>query len=625
MSGQKYFYFTIGPVQGFVSQARRTRDFWAGSFLLSWMAGVAMVAVKKQGGTIKFPTPAKNYLDWIQGDKKGDAPEHGSIPNRFTATVSDDFNPDAVVKLVQTAWRELAEGVWQRDVAKIAEHGKDTRQIWERQIADFWEISWVISDQNENNFLDRRKNWRAHFPKSEPGSKCMVMDGWQEISGYEHSPKKERDKQKYFWEALHKNGSNSINTDLSDNEKLCAIAFVKRRFVRYFADFKHDADGISLRGWQLSPTRPSVAYLAAVHWIEEILLHDDKEKSRKALRSLREISEGYSEWDTRIHCLESALQRRTDLHRKDIALDGETFFETSWQDSDIKSTFRALKIESPSPFYALLLMDGDSLGVHMGDENNQPKIADALNKFTNNVPEVVKRNNGFLVYAGGDDVLAVLPLEDALNCAKELHSEYDKSFKGTNIPSTLSGAIEFAHFKTPLGAILQDAHRLLDDVAKDGCGRDAIAIRAWKSGGIAFTWAQPWDIALKDGEVEIEKTVEDLRKNHEDGEQSIFSSKFLYKIREQFELLNPQKDGKVLFSEDQITSLIAAEYLSSGAVDEGKTTIQEAKEIIEPLLTQCRPQVRNLETGKPESTGLLKVDGALLVRFLAYKGKDVRR
>ena len=32
-------HISIGPVQKFVGQARRTRDLWAGSFLLSWMAG----------------------------------------------------------------------------------------------------------------------------------------------------------------------------------------------------------------------------------------------------------------------------------------------------------------------------------------------------------------------------------------------------------------------------------------------------------------------------------------------------------------------------------------------------------------------------------------------------------
>jgi CRISPR-associated protein Cmr2 len=65
MNNLKYFHFTLGPVQGFVSQARRTRDFWAGSFLLSWLSGVAMAATEQMGGTITFPIPAEGYLDWI--------------------------------------------------------------------------------------------------------------------------------------------------------------------------------------------------------------------------------------------------------------------------------------------------------------------------------------------------------------------------------------------------------------------------------------------------------------------------------------------------------------------------------------------------------------------------------
>ncbi|MDQ3773077.1 MAG: hypothetical protein M3461_01130 [Pseudomonadota bacterium] len=36
MSG-RILHFTLGPVQGFVAQARRTRDLWGGSFLLSWL------------------------------------------------------------------------------------------------------------------------------------------------------------------------------------------------------------------------------------------------------------------------------------------------------------------------------------------------------------------------------------------------------------------------------------------------------------------------------------------------------------------------------------------------------------------------------------------------------------
>lgn len=60
------FHFTLGPVQGFAAQARRTRDFWAGSFLLSWLAGAAMQTVIAQQGKIESPTADEGYLAWLR-------------------------------------------------------------------------------------------------------------------------------------------------------------------------------------------------------------------------------------------------------------------------------------------------------------------------------------------------------------------------------------------------------------------------------------------------------------------------------------------------------------------------------------------------------------------------------
>lgn len=77
----QYFHFTLGPVQGFVAQARRTRDFWAGSFLLSWLSAVAMQAVIKQQGEIIFPKVSDDYLDWLENKgKSGTEPQQGCVP-----------------------------------------------------------------------------------------------------------------------------------------------------------------------------------------------------------------------------------------------------------------------------------------------------------------------------------------------------------------------------------------------------------------------------------------------------------------------------------------------------------------------------------------------------------------
>ena len=110
-----YFHFTIGPVQTFVSQARRTKDFWAGSFLLSQLAGVAMVSVQQQQGMILFPQADPDFLTAIESGAKN-GPKQGTIPNRFKAEVGPDFKPEQVVSEVQTAWNGLAQGVYQADI-----------------------------------------------------------------------------------------------------------------------------------------------------------------------------------------------------------------------------------------------------------------------------------------------------------------------------------------------------------------------------------------------------------------------------------------------------------------------------------------------------------------------------
>jgi len=111
-----FFHFTLGPVQAFVAQARRTRDFWAGSFLLSWLSSVAIKAVQVQGGEIQFPCPDPHYMNWLEGKGQGTSPQQGSIPNRFkamSARVSGDFDPTLVTGSVQQAWLAIAELIWQ--------------------------------------------------------------------------------------------------------------------------------------------------------------------------------------------------------------------------------------------------------------------------------------------------------------------------------------------------------------------------------------------------------------------------------------------------------------------------------------------------------------------------------
>lgn len=640
MSNSHYFHFTLGPVQGFVSQARRTRDFWAGSFILSWLSAVAIQAVKQQKGEVAFPKPDEAYMAWLIGEGKGKQPIQGSIPNRFKGMVATvdpaTFVPEQVIEAVQAAWKALADKVWDKDLAKVASPAQQA--IWDRQIGRFWDMSWVITaNEKDGSVLDKRKNWRTFTPPDEPGVKCSMMDGWQELSG-ETSPN--RKEMNVFWNAVRNNGKTGIQSDLAENEALCAIAFVKRRFSRYFANVDFTMpQGWRLKGWSVPSGVPSVAYMAAVPWLK-IALGDANPDDLMAFHdAAAELTDReYGEWETNIRCLQDSS--RADDFKRLRSLDGNVFFKSQLENKNafpnqplaqkaleaLNRVSKSADLDPVSPFYAILLMDGDSLGSHMSDLAKQEKIAEGLGKFTQGVPDIVDGWNGFLIYAGGDDVLAILPMEDAIPCAAELRSHYMKCFKDyPDIPTTLSGAIEFAHIKMPLTKVLKDAHSLLDDVAKDGRGRDALAIRVWKPGGSKIEWAQPWEIAFnkESGKTYLEEMAEQFRYGNEEPTQ--FSNKFFYKIAERFELLNPEKgkDLPPVLAESQALDLLAMEYLNSGKSK--ISTREQARQFIKPLLKQCCPVVRDkdkLDTKQWEESTRLEVDGALLIRFLAQKGVE---
>jgi len=643
MTAHYYFHFTLGPVQGFVAQARRTRDFWAGSFLLSWLSAVAMRTVEKQGGEIIFPKVSDNYLDWLENKGQNPVPQQGCVPNRFKgglAKVPADFNPDLVTDNIRLAWRELAELVWRQDLADCS---GVTRAIWDRQVNHFWEISWVLSErEDESNLLDRRKNWRNYLPPAEAGVKCMMMDGWQELSGIASPNAKDL---QAFWEKLRRADKNGIQTDLREGEYLCALAFIKRRFARWFAELKVQMpDGWTLCGWSVNPSVPSVAYMAAAPWLAQVLRHAPEDKLQAFHDAARKLTQSYGEYGTRLDCIDKALNQRQDanLFWNTKSLDGNVFFESALENKNIYSdqtqaqkVIKALKalresikaenLEPVSPFYAVLLMDGDSLGSHMSDISKQANISKGLETFTNGVQAIVESHSGFLVYAGGDDVLALLPLEDALDCAKALRDHYLDSFAAwPEINTTLSGAIEYAHIRMPLGKILSDAHDLLDDIAKERTGRDAIAVRVWKPGGQHLEWSMPWKKAIDEctGEVKIDRLAREFQK---DRQETPFSSRFFFHVEERFALLN---DGNANpFTAEEMTDLIAADYLTSGVnqvKDRPKVILAEARQRIKPLLSQCFKVVRHLEDGKErfEESHVLNPKALQLIRFLAQKGVE---
>lgn len=308
---------------------------------------------------------------------------------------------------------------------------------------------------------------------------------------------------------------------------------------------------------------------------------------------------------------------------------------------ELKALQKLLEMEPATPFYAVLMMDGDSLGKQMCVISKQATITQGLSDFTASVPELVKQHDGFLIYAGGDDVLAVLPLEDALSCALAIRQKYQCVFADRNLGkskneqvfTSISAAVLFAHIKMPLSKVLKTAHQLLDDVAKEQYGRDSLAVSVWKQSGQILQWARPWDKAIENNQLVIERLAEQLKTDDKSGQ---FSNRFLYKIRERFDLLNPEKDKKdptkrlpPVLNIKQARDLMAAEYMSSGLCELQSSAVKKmwhARRMVRLLLRQCRPIYRKLDDKNNvsfETSSDVLVDAALLIRFLAQHGVNL--
>ena len=620
----KHLHISIGPVQGFVAQARRTRDFWAGSFLLSWMAGQLIAETLRQGGEIRFPSvgtkdnPTDPLLAAILDKPFANSPHPfiGSLPNRFKASVPGSLEPENVVNVAKQKWRALTEQVWRKFVDPVADRGRYTSATWDRQVEGFWEIQWVMGanpgDDSDNSWLGARKNWRSHWPPEEGGDHCTVMGDWQELSGYVRS--REQQQQDEFWHAVQQRTG---RLDLRDGERLCAIALVKRLFPNLEKQVLKETIGwpMGSRNW------PSTVYLAVAPWLTH--LAEDKTRREHLSTYIKAVGEAVGENFEQLKSEGSSSLPALKALGETAYLNGNLFLETALANpratplsggnesgiDDPDSNTRKRLIEAlrklvktvggpAKPYYALLLMDGDRLGKLLR-ENEDQAISKSLAKFVQHVPKIVQGHNGVTVYAGGDDVLALLPITQAVECAMMLRKEYGSAFKklvheSDRDPATASCSVIFAHYHNPLRDVMNLAHEELDGAAKERNGRDSLALAVLLPGGVNALWVARFG--------ELPHALVNLRERIR---QKDYSTGFFYHLRQRY--------GSLLTSslpEDR-HALIMAEYVKGALIKDGG---KQQKAAVSDLVAACGMQ-RGDES--PNENSGFQLDGAFIARFLA--------
>lgn len=620
-------YVSIGPVQGFVSQSRRTRDLWGSSYLLSFLSAHAIHGAEEAGGRIVRPLVEDDELyRWVKGHREGNPPRVGSVPNHFVAEVDGNAADMAhhARAAIMAAWRRVHEAVRRKFVTPVEASGSGTRNIWDRQVGAFWEIVWAAAPlSNDLGLLARRKHWRDHRPPDEPGDKCTVMHDLQELSGYVRSTgKPSRENQDSFWQDLARHVG---PLDLRKNERLCAVALTKRMFPK---------PGVAKEalGWDVDGSRwPSTVRVAAVPWIGRV-----EAVAQEAARSYADA--------VKVHAPEAGDFARLDanwFHRDFVENEDRCQLREAQEHNEVRDGLARMlediakttddttgcPLGAPAKYYALVLADGDHLG-KLVNELGGPAVGQALAAFTGTVQSVVADHDGVTVYAGGDDVMAMLPLPTAIQCADELSRRYQKAFAdvaSTENHATLSAAVAFAHIRYPLSNVIRQAHRLLDDVAKEGNGRASLAVGVFKPGGTYCEWATTW---TREGRVRARVELDELAVHFRKVDSNPgLSSSLIYRARKTLAMLCgwdrwepgtwarvPNRLDVAAFLQAEVARSLAGQGVNEAVATPG----HQASEISQSI---CGLLGRSHADGKT-GAGSIGVDALLLARFLADGGQE---
>src|SRR6266700_4821903 len=432
---QAMLIFSLGPVQSFIMQARKTRDLWLGSFLLSKLMEAAMEGIS---GDFVFPT---------RRTIEGNIPD---LPNKYIAIFNSSKDAkDAAEqsrKQIVEEWNKIRGAVWKSVIynnpAIKTEDKEAAFKIWERQgNADtFFDIVWVIVQGDLNNYpvwledaqkaLDTRKRLRDFLPQAEyePSEKGMISGERAALHGQSTS----RDQVRAFWTAIAKECS-AKDIGQEGSERLDAIDTIKR--------FATEASAIPNRSFPSTSsvaTAPFVEKLLKAEIPDSILREWDETTSfelattvPKAIPYLQKHA-GDREWllyrDGDCYFPEAFTPRyleenyKITVNEKDkekkpyLSLKDKDFIPNSLK--SLKELINVVGIH-PTPYYAIIQMDGDNMGkLFSGVENQEKhkKISEKLSELSRKeVPKLVEEYRpGRLVYAGGDDILAFSSLEGLL-------------------------------------------------------------------------------------------------------------------------------------------------------------------------------------------------------------------
>lgn len=562
------FLFSIGPVQSFIEAARKTQDLWAGSYLLSYLVKAAIA--KTESERAKSEKDLEIVFPLLSSGSDNEA---AILPNHLLLHLRSGWDEMKLRDLgsgLQGSVRTAFEDICKFGKRKIS----DAKDLSSRHVEDMLELYWAAVAVNPtlrhgDNFrrteiaLAARKNLKI-FKQAAPEQslKCSLCGERQAL----HLPGKSdfRDV-RHFWQEIAR-----YKSRFSGKEYLCTVCLGKRYAPDFFQERRYIA----------RTTFPSTAEVAASAY-KRILM--------------QEVREAYDNFENELRPTMGMSGRLLPVLAAcngggEETVDAHWLYESNYSDKGLENQgvktnkFANLRKEVKklhqasvekrhniklTPYYAVLIMDADHMGRKLSRVSTLEQHMDVSKKLADfaagQARNIVENGShlGKLVYAGGDDLLALVSLESLLPLMEELRSIFAKEMNSSfpsltnngSEPFSLSAGVCISHFKDPLRVALLQARRMLD-LAKDDMGgtRNAFAIVVQTSGNHKQTF-MPWGINQTSASLplchSLEKLADLLRRG-------VLSDRFVHRFGGEFRSLL-ESDGR-LGNAFQTLSPVSAEF-----------------------------------------------------------------
>ena len=666
-----FLLFTIGPVQDFISAARSTRDLWSGSYLLSYLIGHALRRIALDFGPdhVIFPNLCDqpimdlilrediwNHASVAEGEKlfeafdyygSGDARQRlltPSLPNRFLAILPAnmiehrDRGPQfasltTYAQYLAEDLRHFLQNEIAAPVAKVAAQTLGDRFNEERftkQAASLLEVHWQTLSWPET--FQATTALSKHLPPDDREAEYTPRAGLETI----------RD--------LCQHGADSRYLTGGEPKNVAAAWSALYATTEWLLDgTKANRAFSAATGGHLHPTKDNSK--DSLNGREEavLLVGDESDANELSINLKARLEKDHllkkgenlgagtlikRLWPYAVLCKRHAFEPNDDLNMPNTrSIAGHE----PWSDDESEEG-------DGEKYFAVLALDGDSMGKWISGsktpmlkdvlseecakayrdkvsgqranlENRRPlspawhlQFAEALGNFSQHAARrIVEAFDGRLIYSGGDDVLAMLPADTALECAQALrlafrgdpslnraaqgvltgrrknrHSDRSTPLFQIQTPGFLrltpeatrrhgekarllddpvsfpaivpgpaadcSVGIAIAHFKSPLQDVVRAA-QAAEKRAKKQLDRSAVAVTLFKRSGETIEWGCKWE----SGGLELYRAIAEALADKE------LSAKFPYRF---VELLEPYRtSGNGLARQDDAESFETASVI----------------------------------------------------------------